>query len=164
MKEWILAFAVLGLGGCAALEPKTVSSVEAGDVTHMEFRAGPEDAAEAVRAAIADKKWKLLYSGADLPKENHGFFSNHRMSGASADGAAWQKADQVAMKPAVYLQAKTPTSAFSFGAELFIVVYDRGEGGGTAVSIAASTSQMLEKKKLGTYISELRTSLDQRLD
>lgn len=163
MKKWILAFAVLGLGGCAALEPKTVSSAEVGDVTHLEFRAEPNDAAEAVKAAIAEKKWKLLYSGAEMPEKNHGYFSNQRVSGASDDPAAWQKADQVAMKPTAYLQAKTPTSAFSFGAELFIVVYAKGEGG-TAVSIAASTSQIIEKKKLGTYISELSTSLDQRLD
>ena len=163
MKRWMLVLAMTGLTGCAALEPRTVSSSEAGDVSHLEFRAAPDDAAQAVRAAIADKKWKLLYSGSELPNDNHGHFSNAHVSGASADPAAWQKADQVAMKPTAYLQAKTPTSAFSFGAELFVVVYARDDGG-TAISIAASTSQMLEKKKLGGYISELGASLEQRLD
>lgn len=148
----------------AGLGPKTISSQEFDPGSSLVFQANAADVAAAVKAFVADKKWKLLYEGAELPKKNHGHFANtYAFSGRSADKEAWAKAGAAELKPAAYLQAKTPTSAFSFGAELFVVVYERPEGG-AIVSIAASTSQIAEKKKLEGYIGELAAALNEKLD
>lgn len=163
MKKWILIVAVLSLSGCETLKPRTVSSAEAGAVSRLEFQASPETAAAAVKAAIAEQQWKLLYSGAQKPKENHGFQSNNHFSGETDDLLAWGKAEQADLKPVAYLQAKTPISAFSWGAELFIVVHATGTGG-SAITLSASTSQALEKEKLGDYMSQLGNAIDQHLD
>ena len=163
MKKWILIVAVLTVSGCETLKPRTVSSAEAGEASRLEFQSGPDSAAAAAKAAIAEQKWKLLYSGTERPKDDHGFQSNNHFSGETDDQLAWSKSDQAGLKPTAYLQAKTPTSAFSWGAELFVVVYATDTGGST-IAISASTSQALENDKLGSYIRQLGSAIDQRLD
>ena len=60
------------------------------------------------------------------------------------------------------LQAKTPTSAFSFGAELFVTLFESPENG-SVVQVSSSSSQVLEKKKLEAYIDELAALLNEKL-
>lgn len=147
----------------AKLGPETVSTHEFDADSSLVFQAAPDAVVTASKDVFAEKKWKLLYEGAELPKKNHGMFSNmHAFSGRSGDKAAWEKATAAGMNPRFYLQAKTPTSAFSFGAELFVVVYESPEGG-SLVSIVASTSQALEKKKMRDYIASLASELNMKL-
>lgn len=163
MKKWILIVAVLTVSGCETLKPRTVSSAETGAPSRLEFQAGPEAVMAAAQVAIAEQKWKLLYSGTERPKDDHGFQSNNHFGGETDDQLAWSKSDQAGLEPTAYLQAKTPTSAFSWGAELFVIVYAT-DTGGSVIAISASTSQALEKEKLGSYISQLGTAIDQRLN
>ncbi|MGO1073628.1 hypothetical protein [Lysobacter sp. CA199] len=169
MKRWMQALVCLGLlvvasWAQAGLGAKTISTQEFDPGGSLVFQAKSEDVAAAAKAFLAEKKWKVLYEGAELPKKNHGMFANTRgFTGRSTDKEAWAKAGEAGLKPTAYLQAKTPTSAFSFGAELFLVVYESGDGG-SIVSIAGSTSQMLEKKKLEGYIGEIVTALNEKLD
>jgi len=67
------------------------------------------------------------------------------------------------MPPKHFITGKTPTSAFSFGAELFITVFEAPDSG-SVVSIAASTSQVIEKDKLELYINEYTDLLNQLID
>lgn len=147
----------------AKLGPETLSSQEIDPGSSLIFQVGAQDVGTTAKAVFSEKKWKLLYEGNELPKKNHGMFSNaHAFSGRSGDKAAWEKASAAGLEPRVYLQAKTPTSAFSFGTELFVVVYESKEAG-SLVSIVASTSQIAEKKKMQSYISELAAMLNEKL-
>jgi hypothetical protein len=67
------------------------------------------------------------------------------------------------MAPKHFITGKTPTSAFSFGAELFITVFE-SPNSGSVVSISASTSQVLEKDKLELYINQYTDLLNQKID
>ncbi|MEH6421049.1 hypothetical protein [Pseudomonas sp. CGJS7] len=169
MKRLMQALALVGLVAVASwaqagLGAKTISTQEFDPGGSLVFQAKPEDVAAAAKAFVEEKKWKVLYEGAELPKKNHGMFANTSgFSGRSTDKEAWAKANEAGLKPKAFLQAKTPTSAFSFGAELFVVVYESGEGG-SIVAIAGSTSQMTEKKKLEGYIGEIVTALNEKLD
>lgn len=147
----------------AKLGPEVVSTHEFDPGSSLVFQAEPEAVVAAIKAVIAERKWKVLYEGAELPQKNHGMFSNmHAFSGRSGDRAAWERAASVGLSPSFHLQAKTQTSAFSFGTELFVVVYASPENG-TLVSIAASTSQVVEKKKMRDYIIGLASDLNGKL-
>ncbi|MGF6420147.1 hypothetical protein ABH900_003666 [Stenotrophomonas sp. AN71] len=108
MKKWILIVAVLTVSGCETLKPRTVSSAETGAPSRLEFQAGPEAVMAAAQVAIAEQKWKLLYSGTERPKDDHGFQSNNHFGGETDDQLAWSKSDQAGLEPTAYLQAKTP--------------------------------------------------------
>ena len=152
------SFAQAGLGA------KTISTQEFDPGGSLVFQAKTEEVVAATKAFVSEKKWKVLYEGTELPKKNHGMFANTRgFTGRSTDKEAWAKAAAAGLKPKAYVQAKTPISAFSFGAELFVVVYE-SEDGGSIVSIAGSTSQIAEKKKLESYIGEIVTALNEKLD
>jgi len=150
----------------AGLGPKAVSTQDFDPGSSLIFQADAQQVAAAIKEIVAEQKWKLLYEGAEQPKKNYSFFSNayaNPITYRSADKAAWEKAKADDLEPRAYLQAKTPTSAFSFGAEIFVIVYQSKESG-SLVSIAASTSQIKEKKKLEGYISDLAKSLNDKLD
>lgn len=149
----------------AGLGPRTISTQEFDPGTSLVFQVDADKVAAAFKDAVADRKWKMLYEGSEPPKKGHSYFSNasgNPFSFRTGDKAAWEKAKAEGLEPKAYLQAKTPTSAFSFGAELFVVVY-QAKDSGSFVSIAASTSQIKEKKKLESYISDIAKSLNEKL-
>ena len=149
----------------AGLGPRTISTQEFDPGSSLVFQADADKVAAAFKDAVADRKWKMLYEGNEPPDRGHSYFSNasaNPFSFRTGDKAAWEKAKAEGLMPKAYLQAKTPTSAFSFGAELFVVIYQAKQSG-SCVSIAASTSQIKEKKKLEGYISEIARSLNEKL-
>ncbi len=66
------------------------------------------------------------------------------------------------MPPKWYVQAKTPTRALTFGAELFITVFEAPDHGSVVV-VTASTSQLREKDKLEAYIGDFTAALNSKI-
>ena len=160
---WVGALALLSLAAHADLKPRSVTSFDLPVQGELIFTASVDDASAAIKEVVAERKWKVLYEGDELPKKNYAPFSNTApFDGKNYDRIAWDKSTQGPMPPKKYLQAKTPTSAFSFGAELFVTVFE-APNGGSVVAITASTSQIKEKNKLETYIDEFAKSLNQRI-
>ena len=153
--------------GCSSLDPVAVSSSDVGIEEGLIFSSDFQAVVAATKDSFKEKKWKLLYEGETLPDKNYSHFSNmshnpfNPSEAANYDQIAIDMVLEPGVAPSYYLQAKTPTSAFSYGAELFVVVYE-GESGGSAIRISASSGQALEKKKLGTYIEELAGSIQSR--
>jgi len=162
MKHLLFAVLALSITACANLEPKTISSSELPLQKQLIFKAGVDETFAATKQVFADKGWKLLYEGAEPPKREYAYFSNRGPFDGSYDRLAWGKSTAGPQPPRKYLEAKTPTSAFSFGAELFVALFE-GPDGGSAVAITASTSQMNEKDKLESYIGEFTTLLTQKV-
>jgi hypothetical protein len=161
MKKLLIgALALVSLTAGADLKPRTVTSGELPEQGELIFTASVDDTFAAIKQVAAGRTWKLLYEGDEPPKKEHAYFSNSApLSGKSYDRIAWDKSAQGPMPPKKYLQAKTPTSAFSFGAELFVTVFE-APNGGSVVAITASTSQVREKDKLEGYIEAFTADLN----
>jgi hypothetical protein len=163
MKKLLLLLLAFGLSACAALQPKTVTSSDLDVQGRLIFKANVDSTFEATKQAFAAKGWKLLYEGTEVPRRGFSYFSNSDpISGKSYDRIAWDKTLNSTLPPRKYLQAKTPTSAFSFGAELFVTLFESPENG-SVVQVSSSSSQVLEKKKLEAYIDELAALLNEKL-
>lgn len=159
----VMVFCVV-ISGCAGLEPKTISSADLGMQEELVFAVSEENAVEATRGVFAEQGWKMLYEGASPPQKDYAYFSNrHPLSDKSYDKAAWDESLTSTAAPTYFITGKTPTSAFSYGAELFITVYAVASGG-SAVSISAATSQVNEKKKLEMYIQQYTAGVNRLLD
>lgn len=162
MKHLLTLLAVLALPACANLQPKTVTSSDRDVQSTLVFKASTDETGKAIKEVLSEKRWKLLYEGEQPPKNEYSYFSNRSpLSDESYDRIAWDKSLNSTMPPRKYLQAKTPTNAFSFGAELFITLFESPEKG-TVVSITASTSQIIEKDKLDGYIDEFAAQLNKK--
>ncbi len=163
-----LALALL-VSACSSLEPIATSSSDLNLQENLKFSGSTPELIAATKKSFAENNWKVLYEGETLPNKNYSTLSNMSHNPFTSDRGA--EYDQIAIDktlssnqaPSYFLQAKTPTSAFSFGAEIFVVVF-KGAPSGSAVSIAASSGQALEKKKLGSYIQQLTNQLNSHAD
>ena len=169
MKKTITLALMMLILACSSLEPVATSSNDLNLQESLKFSGKTPDLIAATKKAFSENDWKILYEGETLPKKNYSTFSNMSHNpfmsprGAEYDQIAIDKALSTNQAPSYYLQAKTPTSAFSFGAEIFVVVFE-GDPSGSATAIAASSGQALEKKKLGSYIQQLTDQLNSRID
>lgn len=155
---------VAGISACAELRPKTVTSSDLDVQGALIFKSSVDKTFDAIKGVISEKKWKLLYEGDEPPKQDYGYFSNQDpFSTESYDRIAWDRSLSSTMAPKKFLQAKTPTSAFSYGAEIFVTLFESPDKG-TVVSVSTSTSQIIEKDKLETYINEFAQSLNEKVD
>ena len=167
--KFLLIVLCLGvLSSCASLEPSAVSSNDLHLQQNMEYSSSPEAVSNAVKKSFASFNWKLLYEGETLPAKNYSSFSNMSHNLLSKDEGqydqmAFDKILSADQAPSIYLQAKTPTSAFSYGAEVFVVVY-KTTSGGSVVAISASSGQALEKKKLSGYVNDLSNKIQELID
>jgi hypothetical protein len=158
-----LLLAIL-ISACANLEPKTVSSSDLGTQGKLIFKDDVAQTIDATKKAFSENGWKILYEGSEPPQKDYAYFSNRDpFSDKSYDRIAWDQALSSTMPPKHFITGKTPTSAFSFGAELFITIFEAPDSG-SVVSIAASTSQVVEKDKLELYINEYADLLNQLID
>lgn len=154
---------VASLSVSAQLKPRTVSSSDLPVEGELIFMASADDTFAAVKQVIEERRWKLLYEGSELPDKERAYFSNiAAFSGKSYDRIAWDRSTEGPMPPRWYVQAKTPTRALTFGAELFITVFE-APNQGSVVVITASTSQVREKDKLEGYIGELAAALNAQI-
>jgi uncharacterized lipoprotein YmbA len=163
MRHLLAGILVMSLAACAQLEPKTLTSLELPVQGQLIFKASVDQTFEATKQVFTEEGWKLLYEGSELPKKEYAYFSNRDPDGGkSYDRAAWGKTIGGSMPPKKYLEAKTATSAFSFGAELFVTLFE-APNQGCVVAITASSGQALEKDKLETYINSFTTRLNQKV-
>lgn len=168
MKKLVTAISIYLLSACTGLEPTSTSSSELDLQKNLQFTDSSTELIAATKSSFSDNKWKVLYEGETLPDRNYSTFSNMNYnvfapSDNNYDQVAIDKALSSDQAPSYYLQAKTPTSAFSYGAEIFVVIYD-AKNNGSVASIAASSGQGLEKKKLPGYISQLAEQLNTKAD
>ncbi len=164
MRILFILFALISLSACNALQPEAMSSSDLPVAGDLIFKAKVDDTIAASKAVLEDKKWKLLYEGAENPTKNYSYFSNTApFNSKDYDRMTWDMALNSEIAPKQYIQAKTPTNLISFGAELFITIFESPDEG-SIVAIAASSSQLAEKKKLGTYIGEFSTLLNEKID
>jgi hypothetical protein len=164
MKKLAAVLLVTLLSACAHLEPKTVSSSNLETQGRLIFKTDVAKVVAATKKVFVEKGWKILYEGDEAPKKDYSYFSNREpFSGKSYDRVAWDKTLSSSMPPKYFITGKTPTSAFSFGAELFITIFESPDSG-SVVSIAASSSQILEKDKLASYIDEYAGLLNQSIE
>jgi hypothetical protein len=164
MKEIAVLLMTMLISSYANLEPRTVSSNNFDTQGKLIFKAAVTQTVVATKKAFSEKGWKILYEGSEPPKKDYAYFSNREpFSGKSYDRIAWDKSLSSTMAPKHFITGKTPTSAFSFGAELFITVFE-SPNSGSVVSISASTSQVLEKDKLELYINQYTDLLNQKID
>ncbi len=153
------------LTGCGYLEPKIVSSKDFAIQNKLAFNTGLEEVITASKNAFKNQGWELLYEGKEKPKKNYAFFSNRGgfLSTSDFDKIAWEKSLNSKFEPKYFMTGKTPTSAFSFGTELFIVLYLSNDSR-TIAQITASSGQLLEKDKLEGYINKYAESLNKELN
>ena len=112
-----------------AFKPRTVSSGDLPVQGELIFVASPDETFSAVKAVVEGLDWKLLYEGNEPPTKEYAYFSNSAaFSGKSYDRIAWDRSSEGEMPPKWYLQAKTKTTAMSFGAELFVTVFEHQPG------------------------------------
>jgi hypothetical protein len=169
MKKVVSIALVFFLSACSSLDPVATSSNDLNLKESLIFSASEADLIAATKESFSENNWKILYEGETLPKKNYSTFSN--MSHNPFNTADNKNYDQIAIDkalssnkaPSYYLQVKTPTSAFSFGAEIFVVIY-KGKPDGSAVSISASSGQAFEKEKLGGYIKQLSDQINKKID
>lgn len=124
----------------------------------------------ATEEAFNEKKWKVLYEGSELPKEDYSLFSNARINtlffipvASGHDSRSWNTLLMNDMKPVHFITGKTPTSPLSWGAELFIVIFESSESD-LVVAVSVASGQMLEKDKLETYLNEYIELLNKYMD
>ncbi|MBL4602620.1 MAG: hypothetical protein JKY84_07745 [Emcibacteraceae bacterium] len=152
------------LTACNALQPDAMSSSDLPIAGDLIFTASVDETIEASKAVLKDKKWKILYDGEDKPTKNYSFFSNAApFNNIDYDRVTWDMTLNSTIAPKHYIQAKTPTNLISFGAELFITIFESPKNG-SIVSIAASSSQLAEKKKLGAYLEEFSNLMNEKID
>jgi hypothetical protein len=146
-----------------AFKPRTVSSSDLPVQGELIFVASPDETLAAVKAVLEALDWKLLYDGNELPTKEYAYFSNSAaFSGKSYDRIAWDRSSEGEMPPKWYVQAKTKTTAMSFGAELFVTVFE-APNQGSVVVITASSSQLREKNRLETYIDGFAKELNGKI-
>lgn len=182
MKLVIVIFAALMATGCVT--PRSISSIEMGIQDQLVFKSDKSQTVSAANEVVSDLGWSSLYAGDKRPdgtnssgdRSLRGLMmpndsglsntSNNIFSSAEDaekyDQMAFAKAEQAGAEPEYYLQAKTPKTPFTYGAEIFVVFYDKGAAG-SVVSIAASSSQLAEKDKLEGYISEFTSRMKKKL-
>jgi hypothetical protein len=148
MKKTFVLLLAIALSACSALSPKVVSSSDLGIEEQLVFKASVDATLQMTKQVLADKGWKLSYEGTEPPREYDRIARDATLSSA--------------IRPKQFLQAKTPISAFSFGAELLVLLYEAPDNG-CIVSVTAGTTQVLEKKRLEGYIVELAKQLNQNL-
>lgn len=160
MKKNIIVHAILVisvaflLSGCGYLEPKIVSSKDYAIQNKLAFKTDIKKVIIATENAFKKQGWEILYQGIEKPKKSYAFFSNRGgiMATKDFDKIAWDKSLNSKFEPKYFITGKTPTSAFSFGTELFIVLYS-ADHSTTVTQITASSGQLLEKDKLEGYIN-----------
>ena len=146
-----------------AFKPRTVSSNDLPVQSELIFVASPDESLAALKAVVEGLDWKLLYEGNELPPKEYAYFSNSAaLSGKSYDRIAWDRSSEGEMPPKWYVQAKTKTTAMSFGAELFVTVFETPNQG-SVVAITASSSQAREKNRLETYIDGFAKELNGKI-
>ncbi len=169
MKKFILIGLSLITSCCSSLNPIAISSNELNLQSSLKFKSGTERLVSATKEAFSESKWLILYEGNKLPTENYSTPANVTHNPFSAPNSvnyaqiAFDKALSPNEAPKYYMQAKTPTSGFSYGAEIFVVIYSTKKNE-SMVSISASTGQALEKKKLEDYITNLTFMLNTKVD
>lgn len=153
---YILAFFVVG---CANLNPVSTSSKEL-DLEKQLVTDLPVDELELkLHNIFKDLKWSMLYEGEKIPNRSLSGYSNRNpMHSSNFDLLAWEKALKSDVAPYKFIQLKTPTSLSSYGASIFVVIYKKDNG--SELSVAASTGQIAEKKKLSSYILEISNRLN----
>lgn len=164
MDKIMAILSMLLLPACSYLTPRFVSSTDLDVQGELIFKSAVPETAVAAKEAFISQGWKVLYEGCKYPPQEYSYFSNRApLTNKSYDRIAWDKSLSAAMDPKYFITGKTPTSGFSFGAELFITIFDSPESG-SIVSITASTSQVAEKKKLEQYINEYASKLNESID
>lgn len=164
MKKFILLVLFFTFVSCAGLAPKTIGSSDLEAQGQLIFKSPVKETVRATKSVVGDMHWRLLYEGEQLPKRGYSYFSNRDpLTGRSYDRAAWDAALSSQMVAKYYIQAKTPTSAFSYGSELFFVIFE-SPNGGSVVSLSASSGQVNEKNKLESYINNYASSINQKID
>ncbi len=168
MKLLPLVFTILLLQACTVVQPKAVSLSESG-FDSLVFREDLERVVSSIEKIISENGWKLIYKGSQLPEHDGSVSSNARttlnvnyyantINMSSLDSKAWNMISGKYNSPVSYIQIKTPTTDFSFGAEIFVVVFDLPDNK-IAVEVSSASSQALEIKKLESYLSDFSSDL-----
>ena len=164
MRIFLIAIMALALAGCNKLEPRSISSYDMEVQGTLIFKANVSQTVEATKAAFKQKGWKVLYEGDEMPKKNYSYFSNRApFNNTNYDRIAWDQSLSSTIAPKHFLTGKTPTSAFSFGTELFFVFFETPNSG-SAITITAATSQVFEKDKVESYINEFSAIVNENLE
>ncbi|BCE03683.1 hypothetical protein [Marinicellulosiphila megalodicopiae] len=150
---------------CAMPQSRTISTKDI-NIEKISYSAEYEEVLESIYEIAKSKKWKVLHSGDALPDEEKSWDSNATYeiskkgtTTISQDYLAWNKIINLYDNPKQYIQLKTKTTAFSYGAEIFIAIYEP-KNNTILVEVAAGSSQAVEKKKLDGYISFLVDELN----
>lgn len=151
--------------GCANLEPRIISSKDYDVKNRLVFNASQEEVVKASKEVFKLKEWDLFYEGEEKPSKTYSYFSSHGgpFNYKNYDNVAWNQSLMSKLQPTYYITGKTPTSAFSFGAEFFIVLYSSDDHI-TVAQVTMASNQIAEKDKLEGYIQEYAALLNEQLN
>jgi len=155
---------VVLLSSCANLDPISVSSYDMNMKSELSFSKKPDQMLTMTKEVISELNWKIIYEGETLPTKNYSGPSNQSaFHSGDYDAIAWDKTMSPGAMPYMYIEAKTPTSLSSFGAAIFIIVF-KPNNGLTSVAITGSTSQIIEKEKLESYIKSFSEKMNSKIN
>ena len=152
---------------CSSLMPQTRTiTMHDINIEALAFTASSSEIIESLKTITKSKKWKILHNDDELPTKDKSMYSNSTFemdskstTHISLDHIAWNRILNSHSNSTTYIQILTKKSLSSYGAEIFIVIYEP-EAGKVILEIAAGTTQISEKKKLDSYISSLSEELN----
>jgi hypothetical protein len=110
----------------------------------------------------------MLHSGTLVSQNQHDRMmmiqlmtsSSHQNDFVANDQQAWSRVLKDARSPDYFMKAKTPTSAFSYGAMVYIAL--RKDEDNVSVLVGSASNQVNEKEKLASYIDAFSKTLEKQ--
>lgn len=164
MNKIIFVIVLSMLLGCqASFNPKTVSSNDDSFVKPLLFKSSLEKTISNSKSIFSKMNWKLLYEGKNLPDRSYGNWNNRNVligifHSHDHDRIVWDDLLSPDSVPVYYMQVKTPTTLTSYGAQIFLALYET-KNNDIVLAISASSNQVRERNKLKSYIETFSDDL-----
>ena len=123
------------------------------------FKQSPDDLVTATKLAVKQLDWTI---SDNLDKVSIYLMGGVGASFTSNEKKAWE--NTAPLKNATsknFIEVRTPISVFSYGALIYVSIYEFNNT--SYIKMAASTSQMIEKKNLSKYLNTLQLKIKSNL-